>query len=141
MPLKYAKGGVVLLTDFKIKNFKAFDDFDLQNLKKVNIFVGKPNTGKTSILEALSLFLARNPQMLISLLDERSMVGDNTCFESLFFDYRTDSAIVLETNLASLKISPNFQSQSLVISERTASIDILDSYYLTKNLKNLKFSF
>ena len=54
----------MLLSDFRIRNFKTFKDLELKNLKKVNIFVGEPNTGKTSILEALSLFLAKNPCML-----------------------------------------------------------------------------
>ncbi len=127
-----------MLKEFRIKNFKAFKDLKLNGFKKVNIFVGKANTGKTSILEALSLFLAKHPQMLISLLDERSMVGDNACFESLFFDYKTDELITLESDLEKLELSPNFENQSLVISEQTAYIDRSTSY----NLKNsLKFSF
>lgn len=125
----------MLLTNFRVRNFKTFRDLELKNLKKVNIFVGKPNTGKTSILEALSLFLAKNPQMLISLLDERSMVGDDTCFESLFFDYKSDNVIVLESDSETLRVSPNFQNQSLVISERATSIGTLNSFYLANNLK------
>lgn len=127
-----------MLQEFRIKNFKAFRDLKLNGFKKVNIFVGKANTGKTSILEALSLFLAKHPQMLISLLDERSMLGDDTCFESLFFDYKTDELITLESDLEKLELSPNFENQSLVISEQTTYIDRSNSY----NLKNsLKFSF
>ena len=127
-----------MLQEFHIRNFKAFKNLELNDFKKVNIFVGKPNTGKTSILEALSLFLAKHPQMLISLLDERSMLGDDTCFESLFFDYKSDNVITLESDLEKLELSLNFENQSLVISEQTAYIDRSNSY----NLKNsLKFSF
>ncbi|TQR61424.1 AAA family ATPase [Campylobacter troglodytis] len=127
-----------MLKEFRIKNFKAFKDLKLNGFKKVNIFVGKANTGKTSILEALSLFLAKHPQILISLLNERSMLGDDACFENLFFDYKTNELITLESDLEKLELSPNFENQSLVISKQTAYIDRSNSY----NLKNsLKFSF
>lgn len=114
MPLKYTKGEVVLLTDFKIKNFKAFDDFNLQNLKKVNIFVGKPNTGKTSILEALSLFLAKNPYMLVLLLSERNILNDEDCFQSLFFDYKTNNYISLISNNDTVAIRIKDDEKSIV---------------------------
>lgn len=133
------RGGIrLVLYDFGIKNFRAFKSLELKNFKKVNIFVGEPNTGKTSILEALSLFLAKNPQMLISLLDERNMLGDSACFEGLFFDYNIDDAIILHSNSIFLKISPDFENKSLVVSNQTNSIDI--SNY-TDFLNNLKFIF
>ncbi len=40
-----------------IKNFKSIKTLELKP-KRVNVFVGKPNTGKSNILEALSLFSA-----------------------------------------------------------------------------------
>ena len=40
-----------------IKNFKSIKMLELKP-KRVNVFVGKPNTGKSNILEALSLFSA-----------------------------------------------------------------------------------
>jgi AAA15 family ATPase/GTPase len=39
-----------------IENFKSFSNFELVGCKKINLLVGKPNTGKSNILEALSLF-------------------------------------------------------------------------------------
>ena len=38
-----------------IKNFKSIKSLDLQ-CKRVNLFIGEPNTGKSNILEALGLF-------------------------------------------------------------------------------------
>jgi AAA15 family ATPase/GTPase len=40
-----------------IENFKSIKELELKP-KRVNVFVGKPNTGKSNILEALSLFSA-----------------------------------------------------------------------------------
>jgi AAA15 family ATPase/GTPase len=39
----------------KINNFRGFDSLEIDGLSKINLFVGKNNSGKTSILEALFL--------------------------------------------------------------------------------------
>lgn len=40
--------------DIEIKNFKSIRDLKF-NCKRVNVFIGKPNSGKTNILEAVGL--------------------------------------------------------------------------------------
>ena len=45
----------IMLKTIKIKNFRSFQSFELQQLGRVNLLVGKNNTGKTSILEAMAL--------------------------------------------------------------------------------------
>lgn len=49
-----------MLKTIKIKNFRSFQSFELQQLGRVNLLVGKNNTGKTSILEAIQLLCSRN---------------------------------------------------------------------------------
>ncbi len=44
-----------MLKSLKIKNFRCFEEFDLQQLGRVNLLVGRNNSGKTSILEALHI--------------------------------------------------------------------------------------
>ena len=44
----------------KIENFRSFQSFELQQLGRVNLLVGKNNSGKTSILEAIQLLCSRN---------------------------------------------------------------------------------
>jgi len=44
-----------MVQDIAIKNFKSLIDLKFK-AKKVNIFIGEPNTGKSNILEALGLF-------------------------------------------------------------------------------------
>lgn len=39
-----------------IKNFKSIQDLELSNFKKINLFIGRPNVGKSNIIEALSMF-------------------------------------------------------------------------------------
>jgi hypothetical protein len=45
----------VLIKDLSIKNFKSIKELDLK-CKRINLFIGKPNAGKSNILEALSLY-------------------------------------------------------------------------------------
>lgn len=44
-----------------IENFKSLQQVEL-DCKRVNVFIGKPNSGKSNILEALSLFAPQFPQ-------------------------------------------------------------------------------
>jgi len=43
-----------MITKLGIKNFKSIKDLEL-DCKRVNVFIGEPNTGKSNILEALGL--------------------------------------------------------------------------------------
>lgn len=47
-----------MLESLVIKNFKKFEELDLQEFSRVNIFVGNNNSGKSTILEAI--FFAMN---------------------------------------------------------------------------------
>ncbi len=44
-----------IVNELKIENFKSIKSLTLTP-KRINLFIGKPNTGKSNILEALSLF-------------------------------------------------------------------------------------
>jgi len=56
-----------MLTDIHIKNFKCFNDFKIENLKKVNLIGGKNNVGKTAFMEAC--YVNVHAQTLESFLD------------------------------------------------------------------------
>jgi len=45
------------ITSLEIKNFKSLKDIKM-DCKRINVFIGEPNVGKSNILEALSLFIA-----------------------------------------------------------------------------------
>ena len=44
-----------MLQNISIKNFKSIKDLEFK-AKRINLFIGKPNTGKSNILEALGIF-------------------------------------------------------------------------------------
>lgn len=54
-----------MLRSIDIKSFRGFDHLHLDDVGRVNLVVGKNNTGKTSLLEAIALLA--NPEMIKSL--------------------------------------------------------------------------
>lgn len=48
-----------MLDNLRIKNFRVLADFHAQKLGHVNLIVGKNNSGKSTVLEALRVFAAR----------------------------------------------------------------------------------
>ena len=45
-----------LIKDISIRNFKSLENVQISGCKRYNLFVGRPNVGKSNILEAISLF-------------------------------------------------------------------------------------
>jgi len=68
-----------MLKNLTIKNFRCFKHFQLQQLGRVNLLVGKNNSGKTSILEAIQLLCSKgNPEPLVEAMTNRGeYVGSN----------------------------------------------------------------
>jgi len=62
-----------VLTQLNITNYRGFDSFKLGNLTPVNLIVGKNNSGKTALLEAIH-FLASggNPMVLTGVANRRN---------------------------------------------------------------------
>ena len=44
------------ISDFTIQGFRGLRDLKIKKLGQINLFVGNNNSGKTSVLEALSIF-------------------------------------------------------------------------------------
>lgn len=82
-----------MIEDLRIQNYKSIKDLNL-NARKINLFIGKPNVGKSNILEAISLF--------------QNGIGDNIRKEdlrNLFFDQDISERIKVESNLNKVHIS------------------------------------
>jgi len=53
-----------MLQSLKIEGFRGFQNFEMANLGRINLLVGKNNSGKTSILEAIQFLYAQNNKYL-----------------------------------------------------------------------------
>ncbi|MBC7425925.1 MAG: ATP-binding protein [Bacteroidia bacterium] len=68
------------IIDFKVKNFKKFKHFEMDNLGQFNLIVGDNNVGKTSVLEAL--LVKTNSNLFIEGLLHSLEIGRNIDVES-----------------------------------------------------------
>ncbi|MCK5720642.1 MAG: AAA family ATPase [Thiomargarita sp.] len=84
-----------MLNSLKIKNFRLLESFQVKKLGQVNLIVGKNNSGKSSVLEALRIYAGNaNGELLAKIaqghdekyeLDEEEHMFDTTLpFEDLF---------------------------------------------------------
>jgi AAA15 family ATPase/GTPase len=61
-----------MINELNIQNFRLFEHFQLKGLKRVNLFVGKNNSGKTALLEALRIMYAGGDDRVMgSILQQR----------------------------------------------------------------------
>ena len=89
-----------IINELTIKNFKSIKEIKL-DCKQVNIFIGKPNTGKSNILEAISLLtgdIGENKKFL-----EGSIYYEN--ISELFNMQETSNQIIVMSNIGAVQLS------------------------------------
>jgi AAA15 family ATPase/GTPase len=58
------------LKHLTITNFRGFDSLEIDGFSKINLFVGKNNTGKTSILESIFLLIGMSNPILPNAINQ-----------------------------------------------------------------------
>lgn len=98
------------MTDFinhiSIRNFKSIKSCEVTSCKRINLFIGRPNVGKSNIIEALSLFSI--PALKESSLKKLSTLIRTEHETELFYNGRLDQPATISTNISkcSLKYDP-----------------------------------
>src|SRR5262245_52823116 len=54
-----------MIHSFVIRNFRSFNDQEVEDCRRVNIIVGDNGSGKTALLEALFLAAGVSPELVI----------------------------------------------------------------------------
>jgi AAA15 family ATPase/GTPase len=85
-----------MITNLEIKNFKSIKQLNL-NCRKINLFIGEPNSGKSNILETLSLF------SFIKFGNLEDFIRIET-MNNLFSDENLDENILLKADSKMLEI-------------------------------------
>lgn len=95
-----------MYTSFSIKNFRAFEHLELNDLARINLIAGKNNTGKTSILEAIQMHSGNFREETIirfqPIINERRIpsrpaipIYPNVDWRIIFTDFNTSEKIVI----------------------------------------------
>lgn len=84
------------LTEFHLRNFRSITKLSLQNLHSINCFIGGHNTGKTNILDGISIFWDAYIRAKIQQKLLRANLGQqiNRDFDRNILSYLGDSTSV-----------------------------------------------
>lgn len=80
-----------MLTSFSIRNFRLFRALEVKRLSRVNLIVGKNNSGKSAFLEAVQVYASNaSPSVIRGLVESRQETwarGGQTSIRHLFFGH------------------------------------------------------
>jgi hypothetical protein len=106
-----------MIKALEVKNFKSIRHLQL-DCKKVNVFVGEPNTGKSNILESLGIFsFSYAPDNLKSLIRFEDMTD-------LFYDHDLGERIEITADDKNCQI--RFENQRFIGSARGKDVSWFD---------------
>lgn len=109
------------IENIEIENFKSLSQAKITGCKRINLFIGRPNVGKSNILEALSLFsipyLKENTNKKLSNLFRLQSETE------LFYYGNTDSDAIISTNIGNCRLGYHPKEGLL------ANIDFFENSY------------
>ena len=111
-----------MINKIEIDKFKGIEKIEIDNLNKINIFVGANNSKKTTVLEAIFLFNINDVENLRRILSGRKYIGYEEILNSFFYNLNTfeDPIIMLfeKENKRELKISCEKKVMEVSFSEK-----------------------
>lgn len=108
-------------TQIEINGFRGLRSLNLEGLGRINILVGENNSGKTSVLEALSILCQpQNPDEWLSMVRRRDFGGlDETIVQSLRWCFTQATALIdpeiLIESACEFKCDGNFPLRELSV--------------------------
>jgi len=139
--------------NISISGFRSIKEISISDLKQINLFVGKNNCGKTSLLEGLFIITGiSNPKIPITLNQFRDIeyiLGDDKDYKLIFNQLNFQNGIKFKATLGEqkreLEIKPHFQKGK---NETTSTLDKnffkipdFDTLSDTSNITGLDYSF
>lgn len=91
------------ISHINISNFKSLKKCEINDCKRINLFIGRPNVGKSNILEALSLFSI--PYLRESTSKKLSSLIRLENEAELFYNGETDREAVILTDSGECRLS------------------------------------
>jgi AAA15 family ATPase/GTPase len=135
-----------MITKLTLKNFRGFQDFDLDGVRQVTLIAGANNVGKSTILESIFLFMDRNSSdVFLKLNTFRGVKEFNNSpkmvWEPLFFDMNSTKTIsvslLIDDKLQTVTVN---RDETFSISSIAATV-MTDVQLPTANNYPLKFTF
>ncbi|MDR1543433.1 MAG: hypothetical protein LBS50_03280 [Prevotellaceae bacterium] len=116
------------MTDFinyvEIGNFKSIKPLRLDDCRRINLFIGYQNAGKSNIIEALSLFS-------VQYLEDGDFLSKLIRVEyinELFYNAKNDNSTFVKTNLEHITLEKD--DQNLIIYHNKNKIEVFYHFFL-----------
>ncbi len=125
------------ITELEINNFKSIKHIKM-DCKRINVLIGRPNVGKSNILEALSLFTAPYSD------PTKKFLGDYIRYEklnNLFYDLERKNQVSVVSNLgfAALRFHMNgINAYDIIIGSDTTALDSMNRSDTGRTLNDKK---
>ncbi len=122
-----------MITKLVIENFRGIHKLEFNEFKRINVFVGKNNSGKTSILESIFLNVgATNPELAprINVFRDHNKFDDSS-LRAFFYNFDIRNPIKINASVKNpkqfreLTITPN---QSKGTKEQIVNIKDIESH-------------
>ena len=126
--------------NIRIQNFKSLRDVELEDCSRINLFIGKPNVGKSNILEALSMFSLKQPKPAGLILFKELIRIENEI--DLFFNGDESQNITIQADNHRLTYKYDFQygleekGENLINNEKS-SVEVKKYAFQSYNINNL----
>jgi AAA15 family ATPase/GTPase len=136
-----------MFTAIQIRNFRGIKDIEIENLGKINIFVGDNATGKTAILDAVYILInPNNPELPIKTNFWRNLGPLTPSFwRSLFYDFDYNNEILIyaknKDGNREVSIKPKTSLESMVISETKGNGELKADSQLEQKVSGLELNF
>ncbi len=123
-----------MLNSLVIKNFRMLEDFTVSKLGRVNLIVGKNNSGKSTVLEALRIYAWNaHPKLLEIIAESHDEVfqqnGSRFLYEDLFTDRKFPNSKHFETEEDyHCGDHPSTEDEEIYIAESSAQSDLKKLY-------------
>ena len=111
-----------MIEQLSIKNFKSIKKFQMP-CKKINVLIGEPNSGKSNIIEALSL----QSQNAVGISLNKDMVRYKS-LGNLFYDFNINQAIEIQTDKRLTSLLYHVREDGIIINEFHFFLDKNDKY-------------
>jgi AAA15 family ATPase/GTPase len=118
--------------NLNINNFRGIKELNIDDIKNVNIILGKNNSSKTSILEAIFLLVGSlSPEILLRINQFRKLsFNEQDDFRLVFNDLKFDNNIIIkgyedENTYKILEIRPGTQDKNFAQNKKTINAEDL----------------
>ena len=119
---------MTILEHLTITNFRGFDSLEIDGFSKINLFVGRNNTGKTSILESIFLLIGMSNPILPNTINQiRGLnIGTAKQLSYLFYGLKMENKPVFSAKFSDssdrlLKLEAKYRQTEFIHNTSSAS--------------------